>query len=368
MDRVLAIAAKDLRLFARDRFFTLVTALGLAFYAIVFWLLPATVEESVPVGLHLPGLPQQVLESVTDNTDQGFALTVFPSSQALEDAVREGEQVVAGLDLPAGFLDPALGITDAAPDPDAATPTVRLLLAGDVPPALRDALSGVVRELALTLTGQPPPVDLPPEEELVLGVNRAGDPVTVREQLRPLLVFFVLLVEMFALASLVASELTQRTITAVLSTPARVVDVLAAKTLVGTGLAFVQAALLAAVTLTLATRPGLVLLALLLGAVLVTGLGLLVGSLGQDFLATVFLSVLFFVPLAIPAFAVLFPGSPAGWVQVLPTAGLAEILTRVAADAAGWGELWPQLAQLAGWGVLAWVIGAAVLRRRVVRV
>lgn len=367
MDRVLAIAAKDLRLFARDPFFTLVSVLGLGFYALVFWLLPATVEESVPVGLHLPGVQPQVLEAVTAGADEGFALRVYPSSRALQDAVREGEQVVAGLDLPAGFLDPALGATAAAPGPDAAPPRVRLLLGGDVPPAVRDALGGVVRELALSLSGQPPPVDLPPAEQLVLGVDRAGDPVTVREQLRPLLVFFVLLVEMFALASLVAVELAQRTITAVLATPARVVDVLAAKTLLGTGLAFGQAALLAAATLLLATRPGVVLLALLLGAVLVTGLGLLVGSLGQDFLTTVFLSVLLFVPLAIPAFAVLFPGSPAGWVRALPTAGLAEVLVRVTTDAAGFGELWPQLALLAGWGALAWVVGAAILRRRVVR-
>ena len=59
-----------------------------------------------------------------------------------------------------------------------------------------------------------------------------------------MLAFFVLMVEAFALASLIAGEVQAKTVTALLVTPARTGDVLAAKTILGTLLAFIQAALL----------------------------------------------------------------------------------------------------------------------------
>ena len=44
----------------------------------------------------------------------------------------------------------------------------------------------------------------------MLGDDRVGDQVSLREQLRPLLAFFVLMTETFALATLVASEVQTR--------------------------------------------------------------------------------------------------------------------------------------------------------------
>jgi ABC-2 type transport system permease protein len=355
---VRAIVAKDLRLFVRDRFYAFVSVLGLVFYVGVFWLLPATVEDAIPIGIHLPGADALLEQGLEDVEEQGLAVTVFPTADALEQAIDGGGEVVAGLDFPPGFL--------TATDVDGSR-TVRLLLTSDAPEPLRDALAGIVRELAFAVAGEPLPVTLPTVEELTLGVDRAGQQLSVREQLRPMLLFFVLMVEMFALASLVAVELAQRTVTAILATPASVRDLLAAKTVLGTGLAFGQAALLAAVTLTLRSEPALVLLALLLGAVLVTSVGLIAGSLGEEFIAIVFWSVVFFVPLAIPAFAILFPGTPATWVRALPTYGLSEVLVGVTGYGSGWAELWQEVALLAAWCAVAFGVGAVVLTRRVVR-
>jgi len=63
---------------------------------------------------------------------------------------------------------------------------------------------------------------------------------------------------------------------------------------------------------------------LLLGAVLVTGFGMVAGAFGRDFLETLFVSMLFMIPLMIPAFGALFPGSTATWIKVLPTYGLVD--------------------------------------------
>lgn len=356
---VVAIIAKDLRLFLRDRFYLFITVLGLAFYVLVFWLLPATVEESLPIGLHLPGGEALLAEGLEGEVEQGLEVVVFPTSAALESAVAAGDEVVAGLDFPQEFLAATARGTPT---------TARVLLAGEAPAVLSDALSAVVAEVALAIAGQDPPVVFPEVDELVLGVDRSGEILSLREQLRPLLLLVVLLVEMFALASLVATEIAQRTITAILATPARVRDVLAAKMLLGTSLAFSQAVLLAAVTATLTRQPVLLVVALLLGAVLVTGFGLMAGAIGRDFITIVFWSMAFFVPLAIPAFAMLFPGTPALWIRLLPTYGLAETLVRVTGYGEGWAEVWPELTMLLVWCVAAFVVGAAVLGRRVVRV
>jgi ABC-2 type transport system permease protein len=355
---VRAIIAKDLRLFARDRFYAFVSVLGLVAYAIIFWVLPATVETTIAVGVHLPGGEELLTANLDESTEEGLDVVVYDSSAALEAAVLEGEDVAAGLDFPDGFLPATLAGEET---------TVRVLLTGGAPEELRDALVAGVREIGFAIAGAEPPVTLPSAEEIVLGVDRAGDPVSLREQLRPLLIFFVLMMEMFALAALVAVELAQRTVSAVLVTPTRVVDLLAAKALLGTALAFGQAVLLALVTGTLAHSPVLLLAALLLGSVLVTGVGLIAGTLGQEFIAIVFWSVLFFIPLAVPAFAMLYPGTPSLWVQALPTYGLAEILLRATAYGEGWAQLWPYVGLLAVWGAVAFAAGAVVLGRRAVR-
>jgi ABC-2 type transport system permease protein len=361
---VRAIVAKDVRLFARDRFYVLISVMSLVLFAALFWALPATVEATVRVGVHLPGaetLLRGALAAggpgVTQAAEQGLEISVHRSAADLERAVAD-EEAAAGLDFPPGFLE---DVTAGRPT------TVRVLLAGEAPEGLRPMLEGAVREIAFAIAGDEPPVVLPDLREMILGVDRSDAPLSLRDQLRPLLIFVVLLMEMFALASLVAIELAQRTITAVLVTPARVGDVLAAKTALGTAMAFGQALLIALVTGTLSHAPGVILLALLLGAVLATGFGLLAGATGGDFVTIVFVSVLFFVPLAIPAFAVLFPGTPALWIRLLPTYGLVEVLVGTTAYGEGWVEAWPYLLGLAAWGAATFGVGTAVLGRRVRR-
>lgn len=355
---VRAIIAKDLRLFSRDRFYAFITVLGLVFYVAVFWLLPAEAEETLTIGVHLPGGEALLEAGLEDGVDQGLEVVVFATAAELEAAVRDGETVAAGLAFPDGFLAAAVA---------GQRTTVRVLLPGAAPALLGDALSAAVRELAAAVTGQDPPVVLPDEEALIVGVDRAGELLALREQLRLLLLFVVLMVEMFALAALVAAELSQRTITSILATPARIRDVVTAKAVLGTGLALTQALLLGALTGAFARRPLLVLLALVLGAVLVTGVGLLVGSLGHDFVAIVFWSMLAFVPLVVPAVAMLYPGTPAWWVQALPTYGLAEILVQATGYGTGLDQLLGEAALLLGWCVVILVAGAAVLARKVVR-
>ena len=75
--------------------------------------------------------------------------------------------------------------------------------------------------------------------------------------------------------------------------------------------------------------------------------------------------MLFMIPLMVPAFGALFPGSAALWVKALPTYGLVEAVIEVSVDGAGWGDVAPSLLILSIWGLASFVAGAAILRRRV---
>ncbi len=349
---VAAILRKDVQEYRADRFFLLMTVASVIFYPLLFWLLPAAVNETIRVGVVQAGIGP----ALGAMSEDGLELAPYPSRDELETALVEGEDdLVAGLVFPPDFL-----ATAGTPDASAVT----LLVTADVPPEIQTTLQALVSEIAYGLRGQPPPID-PQVDAVVLGVDRVGDQVSLREQLRPMIGFFVLIVETFALATLVASEVQQRTVTAVLVTPATKGDFLAAKGLLGTGVAFAEAAFVMLLIGAFATGAPILLVALLLGAALVTGFGMVAGALGRDFMTVLFVSLLVMIPLMIPAFSALFPGTASGWVQALPTYGFVQVVVEVTTQSAGWGAVAPELLSLAAWGVVAFAVGTFVLGRRV---
>ena len=351
---VSTIVGKDLKEFRADRFFLLITGLSIVFYPLIFWLLPSTVDETLRVGVVQRGL-DPVVAAVAEGSD-GLAVVELADQASLEEALLFGEgDLVAGLVFPDDFVAEA-----ASGEPT----QVRVLVTADVPPEVQTALSALGSELALLALGEAPPTDLL-AEPVVLGADRVGDQVSLREQLRPLLAFFVLMTETFALATLVAAEVQTRTVTAVLVTPATRADFLAAKGVVGTGVAFTEATLIMALIGGFATGAPILLVALLLGAALVTGIGMVAGSFGRDFMGVLFTSILVMIPLMIPAFSALFPGAANTWVQVLPTYGFVQTVVEVTTIGAGWADVAPDLLLLTGWTVAAFVIGWVLLGRRV---
>ena len=351
---VSTIVGKDLREFRADRFFLLITGLSLVFYPLIFWLLPSTVDETLRVGVVQRGL-DRVVAAVSDGSD-GLAVVELSDQATLEEAL-----LSADADLVAGLVFPDDLVADAAAGAPA---QVSLLITADVPPEVETALAALANEVALLALGEPPPTNLL-SEPVVLGEDQVGDQVSLREQLRPLLAFFVLMTETFALATLVAAEVQTRTVTAVLVTPATRADFLAAKGVVGTAVAFTEAAVIMALIGGFATGAPILVVTLLLGAALVTGIGMVAGSFGRDFMTVLFTSILVMIPLMIPAFSALFPGTAAAWVQVLPTYGFVQTLVEVTTAGAGWADVSAELMLLAGWTLAAFIGGWVILGRRV---
>ena len=244
--------------------------------------------------------------------------------------------------------------------------SARVYVDAAVPAEVRGAMTSAVREVVATAAGIPLPVTWAADELIVLGTDRAGAQVPLRDRMRPMMGFMVLLTESLALAGLVSVEISQRTATALLATPARAIDVLLAKGIVGALLAFSQAMILLLVTRAFGAEWAVLLLAVLLGSMLVAGIGMLTGAAGRDFLGTLFYGMVFLLVLMVPAIAVLFPGSAGLWIQALPSYGLIQAMVGSSAYGLGFAELGGHLVTAALWVVVIFALGWWALARKLV--
>lgn len=356
---IAAILRKDLKAYSRERFIMFITGLGLLFLVGVFWILPRTVNETVFLGVHQTGLDAVIGEVMSQ--EEGLVVVWFDADEALRRAVETGaedggQELMIGLSFPPDFLyRVARGERTA----------VQVYVRSDVPAEVRNAMHSMAREIGHAIAGDELPITEPVQEEVVLGEDRVGRQVSLRERVKPMYAFWILMIETFGLAAIIASEIQSRTVTAILVSPAGVSDFLVAKLILGTALAFVEAAVLMAAIGSLGASPAILLVALLLGAVMVTAVGLIAGARGTDFVDVVFWSILLLLPLAVPPVASLFPGTASVWVRVLPSYGLVESVMGVIAYGEGWGDVLPRLGLLLAWDVILVAVGLFILKRKV---
>lgn len=379
---VAAIMRKDIAEYRRDRLWVFLTVMVLVIVVALFWILPDDVDETITLGV--AGLDAQLLAEAATAEDEGLRVLPFDSEAQLRAVVAgeetawrsEGDTTVvtttaATDDGPAGAeqVDVTVGLAfpadfaAAAASGDATGATV--YVDAGVPEEIRTAMTSLVREIGFTLVGRDLPVEAPAGDVVVLGEDRAGAQASLRDGFRPLLVFLVLIMEMFVMASLIAKEIQDRTVTAVLVTPATTGDVLAAKSITGALSGFVQAVVVLVAIDALWPQPVLVLTLMLLGSVMVAGTAMIAGSTGRDFITTLFMGMAYMIPLIIPAFAALFPGTASAWIRALPSYPLVRGLIDVTTDGAGWRDTLPELGALVAWCVALFALGWVVLRRRV---
>ncbi len=377
---IAAIVRKDLAEYGRDRLWAFLTVLVIIVVVALFWILPDDVEESINAGIS--GLEPTALAAL-DESEEGVLPISFESEQDLRSVVAGEAQawsaggrtlvVAEGAEPPPGGerVDVSIGLAfppDFLEAMSAGRATdVTVYVDGSVPDEIENAMASLVREIAFGVAGEPLPVatDEVGQTFVVLGEDRAGNQVSAREGFRPIFVFLILMMEMFVMASLIAKEIQDRTVTAVLVTPATVGDVLAAKGIAGALSGLVQAVIVLAAINSLSPQPLLILTLMLLGSVMISGTAMLAGSSGKDFMSTLFYGMAYMVPLLIPAFAALFPGTASGWVRALPSFPLVQGLVDVTTYGAGWSETMGELSALLAWCVGLFALGFVVLRRKV---
>jgi ABC-2 type transport system permease protein len=345
---ITALVAKDLTLFFRNRYFTYITIAGLFAYIGIYFAMPRSVDETLELGLFAPSLPP-ILEQLQEA--QGLSLARFDSLETLQAAVING-QYPAGIALPAGFLDRLM-----SGDPV----RVDLFFGPDIPDEMEGAASALIQQYAVALSGQIPSVDI---SRQVLGPDLVGQQIPPRDRLLPLIAAFTMLTETLGLASLISEEVVGRTLQAILITPLTIGGLFLAKGLTGVGLAFGQSTLFMVATGSLVRHPALLLTALFLGAVLVTGIGFLIGSLGKDLTSVMTCGIPVLIVLSIPAFGVMFPGLISDWVRFIPSFYLADTIHQAANFQAGWGDVWGNLVILLAFDVVFVALGVTALRRK----
>ena len=342
------LATKDFSLFFRNRFYALITVLGIVTFIVIYFVLPSSVDEELEIGLYAPVLPP-VFELIQE--EEGLEFQMFESEEALIAAVTEGEYA-AGVALPADIMDKFAS---------GQKPRITLYFPSDAPEEVTDAVEAMIKELAYLQTGQPLAVELSTE---ILGRDMLGAQIPLRDRMIPLFAVALIMFETMGLASLISEEVEHRTAQALLVTPTKVQDLFAAKGLLGVSLAFGQAVFFMAIVGGLSSQPLIILTALVLGALLVTGVGFLVASLAKDMMSVMAWGMIVVIVFMVPAFGIMFPGAISGWVKAIPSYYLADTVHQAANFGAGWGDVWSNLLILLGFNIVIVWGGIMALGRK----
>jgi len=344
---VSALIAKDFKLYFRNRFFALITVLALVAYIAIYFVLPRTVDETLDIAVYAPVLPP-ILEQAGS---QGLELELMESEEQLKEAVVGGEYL-AGVVVPPDLMDKLISGEKGRLD---------VYFSAETPEELRNSIKVLLEELAYLQTGQMLSVRVSPE---VLGRDMVGIQIPIRDRLLPMLAVVILMMEMLGLASLISSEVVSRTVQALLITPMTVRGLFAAKLIMGASLAFAQALLFMAATGGLSQQPLIIILALLLGAIMVTGIGFLVASGSKQMTTVMAWGMPAIIVLSVPAFGVLVPGTVSDWVKAVPSYYLVDAVYQAANFNTGWSDLWNNLLVLLGFDIAFVWLGIMVLGRK----
>lgn len=342
-----ALVAKDLSLFFRNRFFALMTVLGLVAYVVIYFIMPQAVNENLEIGLYAPVM----LPAFEQMQGEGLEIKQVESEELLKEGVTEG-QYVAGIAFPADIMEGFIS---------GQKPVISLYFASDVPEEIKTAVEVLMRELAYQQTGQVLTIEITEE---VLGPDLAGMQIPPRDRMRPLFAVVLIMMETFGMANLITEEVERRTINALLVTPVSVKDLFFAKGITGVSLAFIQAALFMAIIGGVSRQPLIILTALLLGAGLVTGISFIIAALSKGFMSVLAWGMIILIILFIPAFGILFPGAVTGWVKAIPSYYLVDTVHRASNFGAGWGDVWYNLVVLLGADLALAGIGIMALGRK----
>jgi ABC-2 type transport system permease protein len=343
-----ALVLKDLRLFAKNRFYALISVMGLVVYVAVFYLLPQQVDETLRLAWTGPELPGPVLESMVED---GLVLNKYESDAALQQAVLAGDEP-AGVSLPEDFYQQIA---------QGAKPRVTIYYESTLPDEFRVAYRLLMEELSYLGDDQALNIE---SETVILGPDMAGQQVPPRNRMLPVLVVFLLALETMGMASLFTAEAETGTLRALLVTPLRLSGLFVAKGITGVSLAFVEVFLLLAITGGLRNEPLVQITALVLGALLVTGISFLIASVGRDMMSVMGWGMLAMIVLAIPSFNILLPGLASNWIQIIPTYYLVNVLHQVMNFGASWGQVSGSLLALLGFALAFLALGVLAMQRR----
>ncbi len=343
-----ALLKKDTSLFLNNRFYLLMTIIGIIFYIGIYLVLPSRSVESLKLGLYAPQVPSFFSQMIGQ---EGIQVELFSDREALKQSVKDRKYQV-GITLPPDIME-SWGRGEK--------PQIDIFYAADTPAEIKDAVISLVEELAYSQTGQALSVNSSYE---IMGTDMLGEQIPLRDRLRPLMVVFILLMEIMTLASLISVEIEQGTARALLITPLRISDLFIAKGILGVGLALVQAIFFMLIAGGFVHHPLIVLTTLILGSFFVVGAAFLLASITRDVNAVSGWGLLGLIILAIPGFGTAIPGLLSDWAKIIPSYYLTDTINRVSNYGLGWQDIWTNLMLMAVISAIFMWGGMLALRRR----
>lgn len=374
MSTITAMLQTDWTRFVRDRFLFIMSIVLLVLYGVFAQVLPEDIQPKWAFATTEAGAPilKKALEDI--DPDEKFSLRVFKDEEALRNAFdpeyeppeeggagdsndQAGEEEEPEGDLFVGLVFP--------PDMRGALqkgerPVVRVYVDESMPAENQQVAEAIGKLISLSTLGKLPGAD-DKKEETALGPDIPQR--TFKDQFRALFAMIVLMMELLAVASLLGRELRGGTVRALLTTTVSVKSYFAAKVIFGALLAFVQAFIVALITGGLANNPHVVVLYLMAGATLFTGVGLMVGCKARDLIEIVTWGMGPIIIGMIPAITALLPGAAPLWVKVLPTYPIIEGLLS-AGDANPVTSPWLLVAWAFGWAAFSVGLAFFAVTRR----
>ena len=345
-----SLVTKDLKEIFRNKFSTFMIIIVLVNFTVIYMVMPKTVDETIDVAFYTADLPLDVEEA----GEQGIALIELETADEVKKQIEE-EEYQLGIVLGEGFFT---NIQQGLP------PEVTVYYSQKIAPEMKEALQLLLQESAYQLTGTPLPVQLATE---VVGTDMVGQQIPERERTRSMFISFVLLIELMSLSSLILEEIDNGVLRGILISPASVKDILVSKVITGFLLAFGETVILTAFLGAFSGSALIVLLVIILGAIMISGLSFLVGSLAKDATSSFGWSMLIFVVLVIPSIAIMMPGGASGWVKAVPSYYFIDALDQASNYAATFGQVWLSLTILLGVSLILFVAGYYSLRKRVTK-
>ena len=348
------LISKDVKLFFRNQFFALITVLGLVAVVVLYFVMPAQADDSLDTALYLPPDTSEELRMFLSDS---FESELLDSQEELLQAVEDGDYS-AGLILTDEMLsDITAGQTVIATVYAAPGTTA------EMKQALRDLYMVGLNNINLKTSQEQININ---DEVIVLGPDLLGinDPIALRDSMLPMLLMMIFSIELMGLANLISEEIARGTVNALLVTPLGAGQFFAAKMIMGIGMAFIQVLLVIAAVGKLAVAPGIVIMALLIGSLLMTGVAFFISAFSRDFMSVMAWSVLFLLLLMLPGITAMIPTIASDWIKAIPTYYLVDTLHRALNYGAGWIDVRVNLLVLFASGVVFLGFGSLLLRRR----
>ncbi|MBE0477189.1 MAG: ABC transporter permease [Coriobacteriia bacterium] len=278
---------------------------------------------------------------------EGIRVTMLDDPEELMRQVEANDQD-AGIVLQAGF-DEAVRAGER--------PELRFHISGESLASNRGILSVTALDLVREVEGRAAPVEVE-----IVDLGEESLPIATR--LVPVIVMYALIMAgVFLTAFAVVEERERGTLDALLVTPVRLSEVLAAKAAVGFAVAVVMSVVTLALNDALGASPGALLLGIGIAAAVSALIGLVFATASKD-TQTLFGLVkgtgfLIFGPVIF----YIFPDWPQWIARLFPTFWVIDPIYRIAIQGAGLADVWAEMAAAVGIGLVLLGVVRLLARR-----